>query len=160
MNLRHLFNSLCCCLLFILRQNRIYTNGLNQTTLTQAQIRPHVGHQIGQSQVPDQYVIVFFDDFQRRSVLYTIFKMPVHHGKPVLDRAFQIVRDHVSRQNVMDPFVLVKVEHDPTSSPLAFERVHFEPVHNMERMIRDPSKEKNKIVSSYTKTRCNLTNFS
>ena len=63
MNLRHLFNSLCCCLLFILCQNRIYTNVLNQTTLTQAQIRPHVGHQIGQSQVPDQYVIVFFDDF-------------------------------------------------------------------------------------------------
>jgi hypothetical protein len=60
----------------------------------------------------------------------------------------------------MDPFVLVKVEHDPTSSPLAFERVHFEPVHNMERMIRDPSKEKNKIVSFDTKTRCNLTNFS
>jgi len=60
----------------------------------------------------------------------------------------------------MDPYVLVKVEHDPTSSPLAFERVHFELVHNMERMIRDPSKEKNKIVSSYTKTRCNLTNFS
>jgi hypothetical protein len=26
----------------------------------------------------------------------------------------------------MDPFVLVKVEHDPTSSPLSFERVHFE----------------------------------
>jgi len=52
--------------------------------------------------------------------------MTVHDGKPVLDRGFQIVRDQVSRQNVVDPFVLVKVEHDPTSSPLSFERVHFE----------------------------------
>jgi hypothetical protein len=52
--------------------------------------------------------------------------MTVHDGKPLLDRGFQIVRDQVSRQNVVDPFVLVKVEHDPTSSPLSFERVHFE----------------------------------
>jgi len=43
---------------------------------------------------------------------------------------------------VIDPFVLVDVEDDPTFSPLSFDRVHFELVCNMERMIQDPSKEK------------------
>ena len=43
---------------------------------------------------------------------------------------------------MIDPFVLVDVEDDPTFSPLSFDRVHFELVYNMERMIQDPSKEK------------------
>ena len=43
---------------------------------------------------------------------------------------------------MIDPFVLVDVEDDPTFSPLFFDRVHFELVYNMERMIQDPSKEK------------------
>ena len=41
---------------------------------------------------------------------------------------------------MIDPFVLVDVEDDPTFSPLSFDRVHYELVYNMERM--DPSKEK------------------
>ncbi len=43
---------------------------------------------------------------------------------------------------MIDPFVLVDVEDDPTFLPLSFDRVHFELVYNMERMIQDPSKEK------------------
>ena len=42
---------------------------------------------------------------------------------------------------MIDPFVLVDVEDDPTFSPLSFDRVHFELVCNMERMIQDPSKK-------------------
>ena len=33
-----------------------------QTTLILPQTHPHVGHDISQSQVPDQCVIVFFDE--------------------------------------------------------------------------------------------------
>ena len=149
MNSRHLFNSLCCCLLFILCQNRIYTNGLNQTTLMLRNSHFYVGLVRSQNQVPSHYMNLLFHHEQHFNgpFAFVVVQIPVQLEKKVVDNVFQCFTDHVSRQNLIDPFVFLQIEYDPTFSPLSGQ-VHFEPVHNMERMIRDPSKEKNKIVSS------------
>jgi len=78
--------------------------------------------------VPCQYTKIFSDDFQHCSVLYPFFvvKILVQIKKTDVDHVFQIVRDLVSRQNIVDPFVLANVEDDPTCSPLSFDRVHFQ----------------------------------
>ena len=120
-----------------------YTNLLNQTTLMQRYTWHHVGQRSSRNQVLSQFTNIFSDDFQHCSVLcpFLIVKILVQIEKPDVDNVFQIVRYLVSRQNVIDPFVLVDVEDDPTFSPLSFDRVHFELVCNMERMIQDPSKK-------------------
>ena len=94
----------------------------------QRHTRLHVGMSSSQNQEPSQFMNIFFYDFQHCSVLYPflIVKILVHIEKSDVDNAFQIVRDPVSRQNVIDPFVLVNIEHDPTFPPLSFQRVHFE----------------------------------
>jgi len=98
------------------------------TESVQSHTRHHVGQRSSLHQVLSQFTNIFSDDFQHCSVLYPflVVKILVQIEKPDVDNVFQIVRDLVSRQNIVDPFVLVNVEDDPTFSPLSFDRVHFQ----------------------------------
>ena len=102
--------------------------GMYVTESVQSHTRHHAGQRSSLYQVPSQFTKIFSDDFQHCSVLYPflVVKILVQIEKPDVDNVFQIVRDLVSRQNIVDPFVLVNVEDDPTFSPLSLHRVHFQ----------------------------------
>ncbi len=93
MNSRHLFNCLCYCSLFILFQNRIYMNVLNQTTLMLRKSHFHVGLVRSQNQVPSQYMNVIFNHDQHCNgpFAFVNVQIPVQLEKKVVDNVFQFV---------------------------------------------------------------------